>query len=118
MPPRRSRCGRLVRRSERVKDEGIPFGSGPGSRTDDKINHEHRGRGFYFECENGHVWEANGPRMLRIEACNGVAGKVKGVLCGFWIPAFAGMTEALRDDGRWFARTAGGTLRFVNAECR
>ena len=42
---------------QRVKDEGIPFGSGPRSRTDGKINHKHRGRGFYFDCENGHVWE-------------------------------------------------------------
>ena len=42
---------------QRVKDEGVAFGSGPGSRTDGKINHRHRGRGFYFECENGHVWE-------------------------------------------------------------
>ena len=42
---------------QRVKDEDIPFGSGPGSRTDGKINHRHQGRGFYFACENGHVWE-------------------------------------------------------------
>ena len=42
---------------QRVKDEGISFGSGPGSRTDGKINHAHQGPGFYFECENGHVWE-------------------------------------------------------------
>ena len=42
---------------QRVKDEDIPFGSGPGSRTDGKINHRHQGRGFYFDCENGHVWE-------------------------------------------------------------
>ena len=42
---------------QRVKDEGIPFGSGPGSRTNGNINHHHQGRGFYFDCENGHVWE-------------------------------------------------------------
>ena len=42
---------------QRVKDEGVPFGSGPRSRTDGKINHKHRGRGFYFDCENGHAWE-------------------------------------------------------------
>ena len=42
---------------QRVKDEGIPFGSGPRSRTDGEINHKHNGRGFYFDCENGHVWE-------------------------------------------------------------
>ena len=42
---------------QRVKDEGISFGSGPRSRADGKINHSHGGRGFYFDCENGHVWE-------------------------------------------------------------
>ena len=42
---------------QRVEDEGVSFGSGPGSRTDGKINHAHQGRGFYFECENGHVWD-------------------------------------------------------------
>lgn len=42
---------------QRVKDQGVPFGSGPGSRTDGKINHKHQGRGFYFECADGHVWE-------------------------------------------------------------
>ena len=42
---------------QRVKEEGMSFGSGPGSRADGKINHAHMGRGFYFECENGHVWE-------------------------------------------------------------
>ena len=42
---------------QRVKDEGMAFGSGPRSRTDGNINHAHMGRGFYFECENGHVWE-------------------------------------------------------------
>ena len=39
----------------RIKDEGVVFGSGPRSRTDGEINHLHQGRGFYFECENGHV---------------------------------------------------------------
>ena len=42
---------------QRVQDEGILFGSGPGSRTDGEINHKHQGRGFYFDDENGHVWE-------------------------------------------------------------
>ena len=41
----------------RVRDEEVAFGSGPRSRTDGEINHNHGGRGFYFECENGHVWE-------------------------------------------------------------
>ena len=30
---------------QRVKDEGIPFGSGPRSRTDSEINYSHQGRG-------------------------------------------------------------------------
>ncbi len=42
---------------DRVESEGIAFGSGPRSRTDGKINHRHQGRGFYFECADGHVWE-------------------------------------------------------------
>ena len=29
----------------------------PATRTDGEITHLHQGRGFYFECENGHVWE-------------------------------------------------------------
>ena len=41
---------------QRVKDEGIAFGSGTRSPTDGEINHLHQGRGFYSECENGHVW--------------------------------------------------------------
>ena len=42
---------------QRIKDEGVAFGSGPRSRTDGEINHRHKGRGFYFECADGHVWE-------------------------------------------------------------
>ncbi len=43
---------------QRVKDEGMSFGSGPGSRTDGESNHcGLRARGFYFGCENGYVWE-------------------------------------------------------------
>ena len=42
---------------ERVRDEGIVYGSGPFSRADMKIG-EHRGRrGFYFEDPNGHLLE-------------------------------------------------------------
>lgn len=41
----------------RVKDEGVPFGSGPRSRKDGRINYHHGGRGFYFDCVDGHVWE-------------------------------------------------------------
>ena len=42
---------------QRIRDEGVVFGSGPRSRTDGEINHLHQRRGFYFECKNGHVWE-------------------------------------------------------------
>ena len=42
---------------QRVKDEGIAFGSGPRSQDDGEINHLHLGRGFYFKDPNGHTWE-------------------------------------------------------------
>jgi catechol 2,3-dioxygenase-like lactoylglutathione lyase family enzyme len=42
---------------ERVKQEGIPFGSGPGTPDDGEINHLHGGRGFYFKDPNGHLLE-------------------------------------------------------------
>ncbi len=53
---------------DRVRAEGIAYGSGPGSLDDMKINHRrslddmkinHRrgGRGFYFRDPNGHVLE-------------------------------------------------------------
>jgi catechol 2,3-dioxygenase-like lactoylglutathione lyase family enzyme len=41
----------------RVKAEGIPYGSGPRSLDDMKINHRRGGRGFYFRDPNGHVLE-------------------------------------------------------------
>lgn len=43
----------------RVKAEGVVFGSGPSraARVDGEINHRHGGRGFYFECPDGHLWE-------------------------------------------------------------
>ena len=41
----------------RVKAEGIVFGSGPRAHADGEINHRHGGRGFYFKCEDGHLWE-------------------------------------------------------------
>ena len=43
----------------RVKAEIIVFGSGPSraARVDGTINHRHGGRGFYFACEDGHIWE-------------------------------------------------------------
>jgi len=42
---------------QRVKAKGIPYGSGPFSRTDGKINKRRGGRGFYFEDPNGHLLE-------------------------------------------------------------
>jgi len=41
----------------RVKAKGIPYGSGPLSHTDGKINKRRGGRGFYFEDPNGHLLE-------------------------------------------------------------
>jgi catechol 2,3-dioxygenase-like lactoylglutathione lyase family enzyme len=42
---------------DRVKAEGIPYGSGPSSRADMQVNQRRGGRGFYFEDPNGHVLE-------------------------------------------------------------
>ena len=42
---------------KRVQEEGVSYGSGPGSQDDDEINHLHLGRGFYFHDANGHSWE-------------------------------------------------------------
>jgi catechol 2,3-dioxygenase-like lactoylglutathione lyase family enzyme len=42
---------------ERVKREGIAYGSGPRSLDDMAINHRRGGRGFYFRDPNGHVLE-------------------------------------------------------------
>jgi catechol 2,3-dioxygenase-like lactoylglutathione lyase family enzyme len=42
---------------QRVKDEGIAYGSGPRDLDDYEINHHHQGRGFYFRDPNGHVLE-------------------------------------------------------------
>ena len=42
---------------ERIKQEGIRFGSGPRSRTNGQINTNYGGRGAYFEDPNGHVLE-------------------------------------------------------------
>ena len=38
---------------ERVKDEGMAFGSGPRSPSDREINHLHYGRGFYASVRTG-----------------------------------------------------------------
>ena len=42
---------------KRVQEEGVSYGSGPGSQDDGEINHLHQGRGFYFHDANGHSWE-------------------------------------------------------------
>ncbi len=41
----------------RVRAEGIPYGSEPGSRDDGKINRRRGGRGVYFHDPNGHILE-------------------------------------------------------------
>ena len=41
----------------RVRDEAIPYGSGPASQDDMEINNRHQGRGFYFRDTDGHSWE-------------------------------------------------------------
>ena len=43
--------------SQRVKDEGLAYGSGPFSPDDMAINHRGDGRGFYFKDPNGHLLE-------------------------------------------------------------
>ena len=42
---------------QRIKDEEIPYGSGPRSSDDMAINHRAGGRGFYFKDPNGHLLE-------------------------------------------------------------
>ena len=42
---------------ERVKDEGLAYGSGPRSPDDMAINHHRGGRGFYFKDPNDHLLE-------------------------------------------------------------
>lgn len=41
----------------RLQTEGIPYGSGPRSLSDGKINHRGGGRGVYFRDPDGHVLE-------------------------------------------------------------
>ncbi|CAG22126.1 VOC family protein [Photobacterium profundum] len=41
----------------RIKNESIPFGSGPVSFDDGKINNNDGGRGVYFKDPNGHMLE-------------------------------------------------------------
>jgi catechol 2,3-dioxygenase-like lactoylglutathione lyase family enzyme len=42
---------------DRVKAEGLRFGSGPASHEDGQINTRRGGRGFYFADPNGHLYE-------------------------------------------------------------
>jgi catechol 2,3-dioxygenase-like lactoylglutathione lyase family enzyme len=42
---------------KRVKAKGLPYGSGPFSHTDGRINTRRGGRGFYFEDPYGHLLE-------------------------------------------------------------
>lgn len=41
----------------RIQAEEIPYGSGPYSQDDMKLNHRLGGRGVYFKDPNGHVLE-------------------------------------------------------------
>ena len=41
----------------RIRDEGIVYGSLPGSQDDMQINHRRGGRGLYWKDANGHSWE-------------------------------------------------------------
>ena len=42
---------------KRVQEAGIPFGSGPQSLEDKKLNSWNGGRGVYFRDPNGHILE-------------------------------------------------------------
>jgi catechol 2,3-dioxygenase-like lactoylglutathione lyase family enzyme len=42
---------------QRIKDEEIPYGSGPRTCDDMAINHRAGGRGFYFKDPNDHLLE-------------------------------------------------------------
>lgn len=42
---------------DRIKAKKIPYGSGPFSHTDNKINKRRGGRGLYFEDPSGHLLE-------------------------------------------------------------
>jgi catechol 2,3-dioxygenase-like lactoylglutathione lyase family enzyme len=41
----------------RLKARGLPYGSGPGNRSDGQLYTRRGGRGFYFDDPNGHVLE-------------------------------------------------------------
>ena len=41
----------------RIQKESIPYGSGPRSWADKRINNRNGGRGVYFRDPNGHIFE-------------------------------------------------------------
>jgi catechol 2,3-dioxygenase-like lactoylglutathione lyase family enzyme len=41
----------------RIKEAGLVYGSGPGSRADGQLNHRLGGRGVYFDDPDGHILE-------------------------------------------------------------
>jgi catechol 2,3-dioxygenase-like lactoylglutathione lyase family enzyme len=41
----------------RVKEEGLAYGSGPGTPDDGQLNDWGGGRGFYFKSPDGHLLE-------------------------------------------------------------
>ena len=41
----------------RINEKRLDYGSGPRSLRNGKINHDHGGRGVYFEDPNGHILE-------------------------------------------------------------
>lgn len=41
---------------ERIKADGVPYSAGPG-HTPGEINHNHGGRGVYFDDSSGHHFE-------------------------------------------------------------
>ena len=41
----------------RIKEAGIPYGSGPFSQEDRQTNTRRGGRGVYFKDPNGHLLE-------------------------------------------------------------
>ncbi|MBM3939927.1 MAG: VOC family protein [SAR202 cluster bacterium] len=42
---------------ERIRQEGVAYGSSPFAQDDMRINRRQGGRGLYFRDANGHSWE-------------------------------------------------------------
>ena len=55
--PKADAANRLDAIFQRIKREGIAFGSGPRSPDDMALNRRGGGRGFYFKDPNGYVLE-------------------------------------------------------------